>query len=179
MPEQLHLAVPHSFEELRRVRRTLELYRQNYAVHVAALMVATHIFLQVLCCPPCVALPRHAACPGRGSMGWQHALPQPSDQQHAPCWIVGPLHAPAKCDEPERVLADQVVRCVVAPMPCLRPHPHVPPLAGLHDARLHFHQCPGGQHVPADRQAAAGHARRLLLLNLLVSAWLPCCSQPS
>lgn len=38
--------MPHSFEELRRVRRTLELYRQNYAVHVAALMVATHIFLQ-------------------------------------------------------------------------------------------------------------------------------------
>ncbi|KAL4443962.1 hypothetical protein ABPG75_011699 [Micractinium tetrahymenae] len=51
VPEQLHLAVPHSFEELRRVRRTLELYRQNYAVHVAALMVATHIFLQAFMMP--------------------------------------------------------------------------------------------------------------------------------
>lgn len=50
-PEQLRLAVPHSFGELRSVRRTLELYRQNYAVHVAALMVATHIFLQAFMIP--------------------------------------------------------------------------------------------------------------------------------
>ena len=44
---QLSLAVPHSFDELRAVRRTLELYRQNYAVHVAALLVAAHVLLQV------------------------------------------------------------------------------------------------------------------------------------
>lgn len=43
---QLSLAVPHSFDQLRAVRRTLELYRQNYAVHVAALLLASHIFLQ-------------------------------------------------------------------------------------------------------------------------------------
>ena len=49
--ERLHLAVPHSFEQLRRVRHTLELYRQNYAVHVAALLVATHIFLQAFMVP--------------------------------------------------------------------------------------------------------------------------------
>ncbi|PRW51118.1 putative membrane protein isoform B [Chlorella sorokiniana] len=51
--EQLHLslAVPHSFDELRAVRRTLELYRQNYAVHVAALLLAAHIFLQTFMIP--------------------------------------------------------------------------------------------------------------------------------
>lgn len=46
-PEQLRLAVPHSFDELRSVRHTLELYRRNYAVHVAALLCTTHLFLQV------------------------------------------------------------------------------------------------------------------------------------
>ncbi len=50
---QLSLAAPHSFDELRAVRRTLELYRQNYAVHVAALLLAAHIFLQVSGCGPC------------------------------------------------------------------------------------------------------------------------------
>jgi hypothetical protein len=39
--------VPHSFDELRSVRHTLELYRRNYAVHIAALLVAVHMFLQV------------------------------------------------------------------------------------------------------------------------------------
>ncbi|KAI7844749.1 hypothetical protein COHA_001632 [Chlorella ohadii] len=48
---QLSLAVPHSFDELRAVRRTLELYRQNYAVHVAALLLAAHIFLQTFMIP--------------------------------------------------------------------------------------------------------------------------------
>lgn len=65
MPEQLHLAVPHSFEELRRVRRTLELYRQNYAVHVAALMVATHIFLQARTAPPALRCWGMRLAPGR------------------------------------------------------------------------------------------------------------------
>lgn len=46
-PQRLQLAVPHSFDELRAVRRTLVLYRKNYGRHVAALLVATHIFLQV------------------------------------------------------------------------------------------------------------------------------------
>ncbi len=36
-----------SFDELRSVRHTLELYRRNYAVHIAALLVAVHMFLQV------------------------------------------------------------------------------------------------------------------------------------
>lgn len=48
-PPRLQLAVPHSFDELRAVRRTLVLYRRNYGRHVAALLVATHIFLQVRC----------------------------------------------------------------------------------------------------------------------------------
>lgn len=48
---QLSLAVPHSFDQLRAVRRTLELYRQNYAVHVAALLLASHIFLQAFMIP--------------------------------------------------------------------------------------------------------------------------------
>ncbi|EFN56742.1 hypothetical protein CHLNCDRAFT_11380, partial [Chlorella variabilis] len=50
-PEQLRLAVPHSFDELRSVRHTLELYRRNYAVHVAALLCTTHLFLQSFMIP--------------------------------------------------------------------------------------------------------------------------------
>jgi hypothetical protein len=45
--QELRLAVPHSFDELRSVRHTLELYRQNYAVQVVALLCTTHMFLQV------------------------------------------------------------------------------------------------------------------------------------
>lgn len=50
-PEQLRLAIPHSFDELRSVRHTLQLYRQSYAVHVAALLVAVHMFLQSFMIP--------------------------------------------------------------------------------------------------------------------------------
>ena len=43
----LRLSLPHSFDELRAVRRTVELYRQQYGSQLLALMVGAYLFLQV------------------------------------------------------------------------------------------------------------------------------------
>lgn len=47
----LQLHVPHSMDELRAVRATLETYRREYGGHVAALLIATYIFLQTFMIP--------------------------------------------------------------------------------------------------------------------------------
>ena len=47
----LQLSLPRSFEELRAVRHTLELYRTNYGGRVAALLVAAYMFLQTFMLP--------------------------------------------------------------------------------------------------------------------------------
>lgn len=43
----LRLALPHSMDELRAVRRTVELYRQNYGRQLALLLGVAYLFLQV------------------------------------------------------------------------------------------------------------------------------------
>ena len=43
---QLKLALPHSFDELRAVRRTVELYRQTYGGQLAVLLGTAYLFLQ-------------------------------------------------------------------------------------------------------------------------------------
>ena len=47
----LQLAVPHSFDELRAVRATLEAYREAYSSQVATLLVVTYLFLQTFMIP--------------------------------------------------------------------------------------------------------------------------------
>ena len=47
----LRLAIPHSIEELREVRATLEAYRREYGVQVASLLVVTYLFLQMFMIP--------------------------------------------------------------------------------------------------------------------------------
>lgn len=44
---QLHLALPHSFDEMRAVRRALEMYRLHYGWQLAAFLSAAYLFLQV------------------------------------------------------------------------------------------------------------------------------------
>jgi uncharacterized membrane protein YdjX (TVP38/TMEM64 family) len=48
---QLELRIPHSFEELRAVRGTLERYRKAYGGRVAALLIAAYIFMQTFLVP--------------------------------------------------------------------------------------------------------------------------------
>ena len=45
--EALVLRVPTSFSELRAVRHTLGLYQEQCPVHVAFLLLATYLFMQV------------------------------------------------------------------------------------------------------------------------------------
>lgn len=45
--EALHLALPKSFDELRALRHTVELYRLNYGPQLLQLLTAAYIFLQV------------------------------------------------------------------------------------------------------------------------------------
>lgn len=47
----LKLQVPHTFDELRAVRSTLEAYREAYASQVATLLVVTYLFLQTFFIP--------------------------------------------------------------------------------------------------------------------------------
>jgi len=47
----LKLHVPHSFDELRAVRATLEAYREAYSSQVATLLVVTYLFLQTFMIP--------------------------------------------------------------------------------------------------------------------------------
>jgi uncharacterized membrane protein YdjX (TVP38/TMEM64 family) len=47
----LRLAIPHSIEELRAVRSTLEAYRQEYSSQVASLLIAAYLFLQTFMIP--------------------------------------------------------------------------------------------------------------------------------
>lgn len=49
--EGLRLAVPHSIEELRSVRSTLEAYRREFGPQVATLLVAVYLFLQTFMIP--------------------------------------------------------------------------------------------------------------------------------
>ena len=49
--DALKLHVPHSMDELRAVRSTLETYRREYGTQVAALLIATYIFLQTFMIP--------------------------------------------------------------------------------------------------------------------------------
>ncbi|KAG7667150.1 hypothetical protein KSW81_000892 [Nannochloris sp. 'desiccata'] len=47
----LRLAIPHSIEELRAVRSTLETYRQEYSSQVASLLITAYLFLQTFMIP--------------------------------------------------------------------------------------------------------------------------------
>ena len=47
----LKLAIPHSIDELREVRTTLEAYRNEFAPQVASLLIATYLFLQTFLIP--------------------------------------------------------------------------------------------------------------------------------
>jgi uncharacterized membrane protein YdjX (TVP38/TMEM64 family) len=50
-PAELRLAIPHSFEDLRAVRGTLERYRLAYGGQLAALLVAAYLFMQTFMVP--------------------------------------------------------------------------------------------------------------------------------
>ncbi|GAB4818338.1 hypothetical protein N2152v2_005384 [Parachlorella kessleri] len=52
----LRLSLPHSFDELRAVRRTVELYRQQYGGQLLALMVGAYLFLQAFMIPGSVVI---------------------------------------------------------------------------------------------------------------------------
>ena len=49
--DTLRLTIPHSIEELRAVRSTLETYRQEYSTQVASLLIASYLFLQTFMIP--------------------------------------------------------------------------------------------------------------------------------
>lgn len=53
---QLHLALPHSFDEMRAVRRALEMYRLHYGWQLAAFLSAAYLFLQAFMIPGSVAI---------------------------------------------------------------------------------------------------------------------------
>ena len=54
--QDLILKVPKSFSELRAVRHTLGLYQEQCPAHVAILLLATYLFMQVLpLSPSCIA----------------------------------------------------------------------------------------------------------------------------
>jgi hypothetical protein len=92
--------VPHSFDELRSVRHTLELYRRNYAVHIAALLVAVHMFLQAFMMPGSIlinvlagsmySLPGGSGLPLGWACHWSGAARPPAGmlpaQGHARMW---------------------------------------------------------------------------------------------
>ena len=50
--EALILKVPTSFSELRAVRHTLGLYQEQCPAHVALLLIATYLFMQVVTLSP-------------------------------------------------------------------------------------------------------------------------------
>ena len=53
------LKVPTSFSELRAVRHTLGLYQKQCPAHVAILLLATYLFMQVLNTEPTFVAPVH------------------------------------------------------------------------------------------------------------------------
>ena len=57
--QDLILKVPRSFSELRAVRHTLGLYQEQCPAHVAILLLATYLFMQVL--------PLSSSCTARGA----------------------------------------------------------------------------------------------------------------
>ena len=73
-------AQPRSMDELREVRHTLELYRQNYSVQVAVLLITAYLVLQSLSIPgtSCINLLMGSMCgilpiydPGHCSAAWR------------------------------------------------------------------------------------------------------------
>lgn len=119
--ERLQLAVPHSFDELRAVRRTLELYRRNYGLLVALLLVATHVFLQVGSPTPAVEEDTEASI-ATAAVGTLQTVA-------GAAWAVA------------AALPGTATYCLL---------PHCLP-AGLYDSRLHPGQHPGRQHVHTAR----------------------------
>jgi hypothetical protein len=53
---ELRLAIPHSFDEVRQVRATLEAYRLEYGRQVAVLLSTTYVFLQTFMMPGAMAI---------------------------------------------------------------------------------------------------------------------------
>lgn len=47
-PRDLLVKIPQNFEELRRVKQTLELYTENYYMQVTVLLISVYLFLQVI-----------------------------------------------------------------------------------------------------------------------------------
>ena len=81
-----HALQPRSIDELREVRHTLELYRQNYSAQVAALLVAAYLVLQALSIPGCICI--------NLLMGSMCVPTSPAQMQLCQSSVTGPLDIP-------------------------------------------------------------------------------------